>query len=308
MNYSQLINYWKNLAFSFLAFLFLMPLTSMAQLSPLSALAFENPYLGNPAYAGMDQFIKINGSIRKQMSGIPGSPYTQVITVDYGLGRVGLGLNILNESEGLLHSIRAVATYAYHVPLTSLGAFTAKDDESLNFGFSLGVVSSGIRSEDVIGDQNDISVANYNSAPPYIDGDLGLSYTSSTWSIQASAPNLRHFLKLKSDVADLPVFHMSVGYKWHFGYDIGAMSLEPKVGYRAVTGFESLWDAGANFFFAKEKVSLLGIYHSPGSKTFGAGLHYSKKLGISFMYTSPSTALTSYNSNGDFEANIRIGL
>ncbi|WP_235524284.1 PorP/SprF family type IX secretion system membrane protein, partial [Pedobacter sp. Hv1] len=90
--------------------------TASAQLNPLGSQYYNNQYLINPAFAGMGQGLKLNAAYRKLWSGIPGSPLTQNITADYGFGKVGVGLNVNNESAGLLRQTRAVASYAYHLP------------------------------------------------------------------------------------------------------------------------------------------------------------------------------------------------
>ncbi len=115
---------------------------AMAQLNPLGSQYYNNQYIVNPAFAGEGRGLKVNAAYRKLWSGIPGSPLTQNVTVDYGLGKVGLGLNVNNESSGLLRQTRAVASYAYHLPLDS-------GRNHLSFGLSLGMMSQRVQEQDL---------------------------------------------------------------------------------------------------------------------------------------------------------------
>src|SRR5690606_37511797 len=98
--------------------LVLITSTAKAQLYPLGSLYYQNEYIGNPAMAGVEEGLKLNGIIRKQWTNIPGSPLYQSLTATYHhKERVGLGMNFYNESAGLLKRTRLTATYAYHLPL-----------------------------------------------------------------------------------------------------------------------------------------------------------------------------------------------
>ncbi|OYZ47229.1 MAG: hypothetical protein B7Y15_14910, partial [Bacteroidetes bacterium 24-39-8] len=65
------------------------------QLNPSETQFFINPYLANPALAGMKpQEIVINSAYRSQWDKVPGSPKTIAFTADYrSPNNVGLGLN-----------------------------------------------------------------------------------------------------------------------------------------------------------------------------------------------------------------------
>ncbi len=151
---------------------------AMAQLNPLGSQYYNNQYIVNPAFAGEGRGLKVNAAYRKLWSGIPGSPLTQNVTVDYGLGKVGLGLNVNNESSGLLRQTRAVASYAYHLPLDS-------GRNHLSFGLSLGMMSQRVQEQDS-GNPDDIAVGEYNGQRTYLDGDFGAAFVSGGLTVQAS--------------------------------------------------------------------------------------------------------------------------
>lgn len=272
-----------------------------AQLNPLSSQYYTNQYLINPAFAGADGGLKLNGAYRKLWSDVPGSPLTQNLTADYGFNKVGLGLTVNNESAGLQRQTRVVGSYAYHLKLND-------NNHQLHFGVSLGLMSQRLENADIYGNPNDPTVGQYNDRKTYLDGDFGVAYTSDQLNIQAAIPNLKSVLK--KDViklADVPTFYTAVSYKIGISGCTEGMDVEPKVAYRGVKGFDNIWDAGAQFGIANKQVFLLAMYHSTRNATFGLGMDFRKKYLISGTYTTQTSALSSY-TNGSFELNLRLNL
>lgn len=273
---------------------------SFGQANPMGALYFQNQFLGNPAYAGLHQGLDLNLGIRRQWSNLPGSPTMQTATADYAMtSKAGLGLNVYNDRSGLFKRTRAMASYAYHMPLSG-------EDNKLSFGLALGVMSERLSSEDIKGDQNDMSVQNYNQRDVYMDGDFGLAYTSSTLNVQAVLPNMKAFFK-KDDFVnsiDLVSFYTAASYKITLTDGPAGIGLEPKVVYHRIKGFDNLMDAGVNLTFANNKLNFLGMYHSSKSTTFGMGLNYGV-VGFQGIYTTATSALSNY-TNGNFELSMKL--
>jgi type IX secretion system PorP/SprF family membrane protein len=267
-----------------------------AQLNPLGAQYYNNEYLINAAYAGKEKGLKLNAAYRKLWGGLPGAPLTQNITADYGFNRVGIGVNVNNESAGLLRQTRATASYAYHLPLDT-------GRHQLHFGISVGVMSQHLDNTNVTGNPNDISIGDYNGRRAYIDGDFGIAYTSEKLTIQAAIPNLNDFFnRSQSEVADLVTFYSAIGYNFNLK---GGMELEPKIAFRGIRNYENMVDLGAKMTFADRKFFFMGMYHSNESSTLGLGFDFMKKYMISGMYTTETSALNTY-TNGSFELNLRI--
>jgi len=271
-----------------------------AQLNPLSAQYYTNQYVINPAFAGSDEGLKLNGAYRKLWSNAPGTPLTQNLTADYGFNKVGIGLTVNHESAGLQRQTRVVGSYAYHLNLND-------NNQLLHFGISLGFMSQRLENADIYGNPNDPTVEQYNDRKTYLDGDFGVVYTSGKLNLQAAIPNLKSVLK--KDViklADVATFYTAVSYKIGISEGAVGMDVEPKIAYRGVSGFDNIWDAGAQFGIAKQ-VFLLAMYHSTGNATLGLGMDFSKKYLVSGTYTTPTTALTGY-TNRSFELNLRVNL
>ena len=275
--------------------------TAKAQLNPLAAQYYTNQYLINPAMAGADQGLRFNAAYRKLWSNVPGSPLTQNITADYGFNKVGLGLNVYNESEGLQRQTRVVGTYAYHLKMNN-------EDNQLHFGVSIGFMSQRLENSDIYGNPNDPGVGQYNDRKTYLDGDFGLAYTTKKLTVQASIPNLKSVLK--KDViklADVSTFYAAASYRLNLSEGENGFDLEPKVAYRGVQGYDNIWDAGAQLEIANKQVFLTALYHSTENATFGLGMDFRKKYLISGNYTTQTSALSKY-TNGSFELNLRLTL
>ncbi|NEU06789.1 type IX secretion system membrane protein PorP/SprF [Flavihumibacter sp. R14] len=270
---------------------------AMAQLDPMGAQYFQNQYLANPALAGLDEGLVLNGGFRKQYSTIPGSPTTQTFTAGYQMSnRVGWGLNFYNDAAGLIKKTRAVGSYAYRLPLNNEGS-------QLHFGISLGFMNERIAFEDIEGDQGDITVGRFNQRETYVDGDFGMAYTDSRLNIQAAVPNMKSFFGTdENTTVDRATFFSSLSYKLFFGE--GSTTLEPKVVYRGVKGHDNLVDAGANLMMSNGQLIFTGMYHSSQSATFGMGINYNKTLTLMGMYTTETAAMQTY-ANGNFEIGLK---
>ncbi|EDM34869.1 hypothetical protein PBAL39_00015, partial [Pedobacter sp. BAL39] len=238
---------------------------SRAQLNPLSAQYYSNQYLINPSFAGFNSGLKLNGAYRKLWNNVPGSPLIQNLTADYGFEKVGIGLNVNNESAGLQRQTRVMGSYAYHLPL-------AAENQQLHFGLSLGFMTQRLENSDINGDPNDPMVGQYNDRKTYLDGDFGIAYTSERLNIQASVPNLKSILK-KDEVklADVATFFTAVSYRFKLSDGTEGMDVEPKIAFRGVKGFDNIWDAGAQLSIANQQVFFMGMYHSTENATFGLG-------------------------------------
>lgn len=296
-----------NVFFIYLFFLLALSSRSEAQLVPLSTQYYNNQYLGNPAMAGMDDYFKVNLGVLKQMTGTSGAPVTNSLTADYGITKVGIGLNIFRESKSLLNSTRAAVTYAYHLPLRKESVFS-KDGDFLHLGLSLGLSFQHINSEDIIGNPDDPSVVKYNEQTAYADGDFGIAYTSAIWNIQLAIPNLRSIIKESSNVSDISIFYFSASRKIGSGEEsTSSFVMEPMICFRGVRGFNSLWDVGTNVTLANNIISVMGMYHSQQSFSMGLSVNYNQNLGLSITYSTPTSAIKSYNRTGNLEAGLKLG-
>ncbi len=273
-----------------------------AQLYPIGTIYFQNQYLANPALAGTDAGLNINGGYRTQWNNISGAPTVQALTADYAItGKAGVGINFYNDKAGLFKRTRAVATYAYHLPLNAEG-------NKLHFGISLGFMNERISNDDIDADADDVMFRSFNERETFVDGDFGMAYTGKKLSFQAAVPNLKNILRRDNDdnSVDKNTFFSAVSYKMTLSEGTNGFGLEPKVVFRGIKGFDNIFDAGANVSYAENKVNLFAMYHSSESASFGLGFNY-LNMSVNGIYTTPTTALRRY-STGDFAINLGLRL
>lgn len=271
-----------------------------AQLGPLSAQYFQNPYLANPAMAGINQGVEVSVGYRTQWSKMPGAPEQQALTLGYGKSRTGWGVNLYLDRAGLQRQLRALASYAYHLPISS--------EQSLHFGLSVGVSQQRLSLEDIQGRPDDLSAQRYNDREAYLDGDFGIAYTYNGLRVEAALPNLDRLLRSdrENGMVDIATFYAAAGYRFGLTTD-QSWELEPKVAYRGVKGFDSVVDAGAALWFENGQLMLSGLYHSSKSATFGLGMDLKKRYRVLATYTTQTSALGNY-TNGSFELGLGLRL
>ena len=261
---------------------------------------FQNRYLANPAFAGFEDGLNLNLGYKQQFTSTPGSPKVQEFTADYNTGgNVGIGLNVFAEQTGLINTTRALATYAYHLPLSAT--------EQLSFGLSLGVTDNYINYNSIVGDQGDLAVSRFNQRTIYFDGDFGIAYTGKQLTVQAAIPNLRsEFFKLNGEniQSDGTKFYTAISYKLPLSGDNRDLTFEPIAAYRGILDSPNVFDAGANLDLSEYKINLSGIYHTDNSATFGVGFKLDN-LSALFAYSTNTSALKTY-ANNTFEIGLKL--
>jgi type IX secretion system PorP/SprF family membrane protein len=278
-----------------LSALLVLDQTSSAQLNPFGASYFQNQYLFNPAMAAHQQNLLLNGGYRREWNSVPDGPVGQYLSGEYGFSdKVGVGLIINNEEAGLLQTTSARGTYSYHISLN--------DSRKLHFGLSAGVWNRRVDKTNMNGDPSDLSLV--NAARTNFDADFGVAYTDERLTIQGAFPNMVSFFgKDESEMVDKAMLFASASYKLTVSEDDG-LTLEPKVAFRGIKGYDHIIDAGANLSF-RNNLNVFGIYHSSKNATLGAGLTIKNKLTLSAIYTSSSNVLKNY-TGGNIELGVRF--
>lgn len=273
-------------------------LSVSAQIRPLGMQYFENQYISNPAFAGMDDGLNVNIAYRNQWRTVPGSPVTMALSGDYRYEKVGVGLTVYNDKAGLIGRTRVMGSYAYHLPLNGV-------NKHLHFGLSLGMMKESLDNDKIIAAPDDALAQRFNERSAFIDGDFGIAYINDRFTIQGALPNLSKFLQ-KDDLnmIDGSTYFAAMSYK--IGTTLDVVSIEPKISYRGAKDIESIWDIGTNLKLENNILSFMGMFRSDKSSVFGVGVNYDKYF-IQCFYTS-QLAGDRMRTGGDFEINLKINL
>ncbi len=289
----ELYKYYVSLLFISISFI----QDASAQLNPLGSMYYQNQYMGNPAFAGIEEGLNANLAYRKQFTGIPGSPVTQSVTGDYGFSnRTAVGLNLNFSKSGLINYTRAMATYAYHLPLN--------EDNKLHFGLSIGFMREHINSRDISGDNFDPVTTRFNDRGNQLDGDFGMAFTGKKLTVQGAIINLNNYLETDPNFVsgvNYATFFSAIAYKIAINNQFTA---EPKLAYRGIKGLDDVIDAGINLTY-QERFSIYSLYHTTKSATFGFGLEYNDAITFTGMYTTNTSEMRGY-ANGDFEVGLNF--
>lgn len=275
--------------------------TAKAQLNPPGGQYFFNPFIANPALAGLEKGLSLSTSYRKQFSTTPGGPLSRLLTVDYqATERLGLGLNVTNESAGLLEQTRLRGVVAYRLPV----GITS----SLHFGIGLGFMDEHINEHEVIG-SDDPGVADFNNRDRFVDASFGMAYHLKDFSLQGAIPNMKEVFT-KDDhrnTIDRSLYMVAVAYRFRFGRSAEDWFIEPKLVYRGIKGMDAIVDAGAQLAVLTNQLRVVALYHSTRSATFGFGFQGRKDFGVQALYTAGIRSTASALGN-NFELNVRLRL
>lgn len=115
--------------------LVLLSFHAYSQRDPLYAQYVTNPFVLNPAYAGLNNNLSLGLSYRNQWNGMEGSPQTINGNAHMALryNRMGAGFMFVDDRAGNTSVTEALASYSYQIPLTS--------STQLSFGMQAGVAN-----------------------------------------------------------------------------------------------------------------------------------------------------------------------
>lgn len=278
-----------------LGFAFVASLTAAnAQVNTFNAQFYQNEYLANPAMAGAKTELKVNLGIKDRFRNVKGAPNSQYLTGDIGLNKnSGFGVTLNQYSVNILSRTQIAAAYAYHLPIN--------EDSKLHFGISANFVSQKLSYSKIIGNSNDPLIGDYNERKPVFDSDFGIAYTFKKLTLQAVVYNGIQQIAKKNDVVDLNKFYAAAAYRLNYKN----FGLTPKISYRKIDGFDSIYDGGLELTAFNDEIKLSGIYHS--NESFSAGLSYEfmSKFQFLMMFNSQSSANKNYSPE-EFEIGLRI--
>ena len=112
-----------------------LSVAALAQQDPLYSQYINNPFVLNPAYAGLTNNLNTAVSFRQQWAGFEGSPKTFNANGHISLfgNKMGAGLMLISDKIGYSTTNEVLASYSYRIRVT--------EDKILSFGLQAGMVN-----------------------------------------------------------------------------------------------------------------------------------------------------------------------
>jgi type IX secretion system PorP/SprF family membrane protein len=261
-----------------------------------------NPSIINPAYTGSTGALDLVAVYRNQWTGLDGAPETQTLGIHSPLSneRMGIGLNIQNETLGPVKEFNAAVNFSYNIQLNY--------NTKLAFG-----ISGGIDNYDV-----DFSRGTFlNPNDPILSKNIDSRYSatigagtylySDNWYVGLSVPDFltnELYNGVENSIAEEQLqFYVMGGYVFELNPNL---KFKPTVLAKFQKEYPLVVDVSANLLIQNSlSVGLSYRYDDAVSALAGIRLFDGFFAGYSYDYTV--TELSNYN-NGTHEIILRYTL
>lgn len=256
-------------------------LTTSAQLNPMKAQYFQNPYLVNPAMAGVDGNA-VFVSYANQWNKISGSPVLLALSASGMVtDKVALGFNLQSDRAGLLKKTQALGTFAYRLELD--------EEKSIRFGLSFSWLQDRLDLTDATGGGTpDPAWGQYNDRKNYLDGNFGIAYLEEKFTAQFSYLNINQKRQRDLSAFNYPIFYSSVSYLFDLD-EASGITVKPLIAFRGIKGNSNQFDITAEW--GVDKFLLYSMYHSNKSFAGGIGFKNLNMLSMSAIYSTEPQGL-----------------
>ena len=283
-------------------FIALLSVSAKSQDTPLFSHYYANPYIYNPAYAGLEGRPIVSLTHRQQWLGIEGAPVTSNLTFHMPVvGGFSMGLNVTQDNYGIFKSSTALLSFGYNI---NLGF-----NQYLSFGMSGGV---GNQQLDPTGlDLNDPSLGGVLDENAFLDGNAGLAYHIGGFNIGVSLPKIfktRVYPTTDFDTGELGLIRnyiITADYMLYFGND--EYIFQPYGSYRSFEGYSSQYEAGG-IFHIKHLLWVGGSYRQDFGITGMLGLKLKSSFSVAYAYEMPTTKAEGINKTShEIHLNLAFG-
>lgn len=229
------------IVFTLALFLSLISGVLHAQVDPLYSQYLNNPFLINPAYTGMNNYMNLMVGYRKQWAGFDGSPTTLSATGHTSLfdNRMGVGLIISQDKVGENTNTFIQGTYAYKVRFDNY--------RYISFGLQAGIMNfRSDNSELNIADPTDpLFNTNQNVIKPSFGA--GAIFRTDNLFIGVSVPRILKASESFEDVTAALYTQHFYGFASYLFLLSDRVKLKPAVLVRAVSGSPLSTDVNFQF-------------------------------------------------------------
>lgn len=258
----------------------------------------------NPAYAGTRGVLSANLLYRSQWIGIEGAPQTQSLTIHSPIsdGRMGLGLNVINDQIGPVSETMFNGTYSYILPInryTSISLGINAGAELFNIDFT----KLNIFNQQDASFQNNVN----NKIAPQVG--VGAMIYNDQFYVSLSVPRLLRTQyydtqnSSNSVATSRPHFYLTAGYVFSLNDNV---RFKPSILSRYVSGSPLRVDVSANFLI-NDEFSIGASYRLSSSYGIMTSYQLSDAILAGVSYDRDSSELRKFN-DGTFEIFLRFEL
>ncbi len=281
--------------------LVIISVAARAQQTPLYGLYFMDPFLFNPAAAGLNGYSQLHLNHRQQWRGIQGAPVTSTLLLHLPVTyKASLGMMFMNDTRGPLTTNTGEFTFGYLVPFG--------DDHGLRFGLSGGAGWNSIDFNE-LGDLDDPAIAEALDNHFFVTGRFGVMYNYHKFQLGFVFPTL-----FKSDLLSDEQFEeivlepfqnyiVSASYRFNIG---PSFAFEPWAVYKASEDGTQQWE-GTGIFRIKDIFWLGGTYRKDNEYAAVAGFQISDVINMGYAYEPAGNKVDGY-SNGSHELHLSVRL
>ncbi len=215
-----------------------------AQTEPMYSQYMFNMLNVNPAYAGSRGTTTASALFRKQWIDMPGAPQTTVISIDGATreGRIGWGLQLLDDKLGVERTTGLMASYAFRIPVSDNGV--------LSLGLRGGLLNYRANFTEVNTFSPNDPTFNQNVNGLLPAAGAGIHYTTDRFYLGLSIPSLLETKLNAQKQADVQSGKLK---NLHFFYTMGMVmdlsdqvKLKPSMLVKKVNGAPVQFDLNAN--------------------------------------------------------------
>lgn len=246
---------------------------------------FMNPYVYNPAYAGVEGHAVVFATYKKQWLGINGAPSIYNANFHIPLkGGLAFGASAYSRQAGPYNMSSGKVSAGYLISIDR--------EHFFRFGMSLGAGNNTLNFNEV--EPNDITFSNLTPNSSFMLGDVGVAYHFGHFNVGVSLPKLFNYevftnedgFQVTPKPQDNILFKMN--YRGHLSDDI---AIEPHLLYRYSKFYPSQYEAtvilhllhivwvGASY---RQDAGVIGL--------IGAKLYEKIGIGYSYEYGNPANA------------------
>lgn len=261
----------------------LSSITLNAQQAPLFTHTFNNPLLINPGFVGSDSVVKAFGLYRNQWAGVPGTPVTQVLSVDGPLGdtKMGFGGFAYNDVSNIVGRTAGYLTYSYGLEIG--------EDHFIRLGLSLGAVQTRLQWDKInVVDESEETLLTAAQARTVPDGAFGIKYDFKDLEIGLSSTQLFQASSNFSDEANAKETSFKLLRHYYFTGAYGVqvhqnIYLKPMIVIRGTQSLPLQWDV--NVMANYKSFARLGVgYRHNYGVVFQAGVTLNENIDLGYSY------------------------